>query len=102
MKRTLLSSPFALDSFAPKYNFLHNHTTNDTKRSINTKVRNHDIGSKAPNKLGGSQEFTAGAGQPTPRFRASMTDSEVLFLTKMILDETELMATILLQMKQRK
>jgi predicted HAD superfamily Cof-like phosphohydrolase len=42
------------------------------------------------------REFTAGAGQPTPNQPTSMTNEEVLFLTKMILDETmEFMATIL-------
>ena len=43
------------------------------------------------------REFTAGAGQPAPTHPTkSMTDAEVKFLTKMILDETmELMATIL-------
>jgi predicted HAD superfamily Cof-like phosphohydrolase len=43
------------------------------------------------------REFTAGAGQPAPTHPSkSMTDAEVKFITKMILDETmELMATIL-------
>ena len=41
------------------------------------------------------REFTAGAGQPTPDTPLPMTDDEVRFITKMILDETmELMATI--------
>ena len=31
------------------------------------------------------REFTAGAGQPTPNQPTSMTNEEVLFLTKMIL-----------------
>ena len=55
-----------------------------------TSVAKHQTNSEAV------REFTAGAGQPTPSFPSSMTDDEVLFLTKMILDETmELMATIL-------
>merc|ERR1712018_993139 len=41
------------------------------------------------------REFTQGAGQPTPDTPTAMTDDEVRFITKMILDETmELMATI--------
>jgi predicted HAD superfamily Cof-like phosphohydrolase len=43
------------------------------------------------------REFTSGAGQPTPDKPCVMNNDEVIFLTKMILDETmELMATILL------
>lgn len=42
------------------------------------------------------REFTSGAGQPTPDKPCVMGNDEVIFLTKMILDETmELMATIL-------
>lgn len=42
------------------------------------------------------REFTSGAGQPTPDKPSVMNNDEVIFLTKMILDETmELMATIL-------
>jgi predicted HAD superfamily Cof-like phosphohydrolase len=42
------------------------------------------------------REFTSGAGQPTPDYPCVMENADVIFLTKMILDETmELMATIL-------
>ena len=41
------------------------------------------------------REFTGGAGQPTPERPSAMTEDEVRFITKMILDETmELLATM--------
>ena len=83
MKRTLLSAHFtsvkfrrfsgivfALDSFAPNTTFF--TTTQQTIQrdfNSNTKVRNHDIGSKAPNKLRQSGSSQLAQASQRLRFR---------------------------------